>query len=113
MKCIFCSIAEKSIPAKVEYEDTEVVAFHDINPQAPTHILVIPRKHIASLRDISQAHVELMGKLLKISSELARKLGHEERGYRVVINTGPDAGQSVFHIHAHLLAGRSLGWPPG
>lgn len=113
MKCLFCAIANKEIPAKIEYEDERVVVFHDINPQAPTHLLAITRLHIESLREIGDEHTELLGHLMKVSAQVARKLGHDENGYRVVINTGAYAGQTVFHIHVHILGGRVLGWPPG
>lgn len=113
MKCLFCAITNKEIPAKIEYEDERVVVFHDINPQAPTHLLAIPRLHIESLRDVTDEHTDLLGYLLKISAQVARALGHDENGYRVVINTGSYAGQTVFHVHAHVLGGRVLSWPPG
>lgn len=112
-KCLFCRIVSGDIPAKKAYEDAEVVAFHDVNPQAPTHILVVPRKHIPSLNDLSDSDTTVIGTVMVRASTIARDLHLGDDGYRVVINTGPAAGQTVFHIHAHLLGGRSLGWPPG
>jgi histidine triad (HIT) family protein len=113
MDCIFCKIATGQIPAKLAYEDAEVVAFHDLNPQAPTHILIIPRKHIDTVNDVTEADAPLIGKLFLAAKHLASELGFADGGYRLVMNTNRDAGQSVFHIHLHLLAGRSLAWPPG
>jgi histidine triad (HIT) family protein len=113
MSCLFCQIAEKKIPAKVAYEDDQALAFHDIRPQAPVHVLVVPKKHITSLMDMTADDAELVGGLVFRARELARELGLGERGFRLVFNAGEDAGYSVFHIHLHLLGGRSLGWPPG
>jgi histidine triad (HIT) family protein len=110
--CLFCKIARKEIPADIVYEDDDVLAFRDIRPQAPVHVLVIPKRHIATLADLTQEDKDVMGHVTLVASRLARDLGVSE-GYRVVINCGKDAGQSVFHIHMHLLGGRSLGWPPG
>lgn len=109
--CLFCRIVRKEIPASVVDEDEHTVAFRDINPQAPVHILVIPKRHVASLNDASDA--TLLGRLQLKAAELARKEGLGERGYRTVLNTNADAGQTVFHIHLHLLGGRRMGWPPG
>lgn len=111
--CLFCKIVAGAIPAKLIFEDDRAVAFRDINPQAPTHALVIPRKHIASLDEASETDDALLGHLLLVAARVARAEGHAEGGYRTVINTGPDAGQSVFHVHVHVLAGRPLTWPPG
>lgn len=111
--CLFCRIASHEANAKVVYEDDDVVAFHDIRPQAPTHVLVIPRKHVQSLEHAQDADEALLGKLLLRTRAIARTLGLAEGGYRVVINTGDDAGQTVPHVHAHLVGGRSLRWPPG
>lgn len=113
MSCLFCQIADKTIPARLAYEDEQVLAFHDINPQAPVHVLVIPRKHITSLLDITAADDALVGSLVRRARELAGELGLGERGFRLVFNAGSDAGYSVFHIHLHLVGGRPLGWPPG
>jgi histidine triad (HIT) family protein len=111
--CLFCRIARGEIPAKVAYQDDDVVAFHDIDPKAPVHVLIIPREHIASINELDAAHVPAIGKLYVVARDLARELGVAEGGYRLVINTGADAGQSVAHIHLHLLGGRHLKWPPG
>lgn len=111
--CLFCRIVAGDIPAKIAYQDDDVVAFHDINPQAPLHVLVIPRKHIATINDLQADDAEVVGKLFLAAKKIAREAGYEEDGYRVVMNCGADAGQTVFHIHLHLLAGRRLTWPPG
>lgn len=111
--CLFCRIAAGEIPAQMVYEGDEIVAFRDINPQAPTHILVIPRRHIASVNDMQPGDAELVGGLYLVARELAREEGIAEKGYRLVMNTGPGAGQTVHHIHLHLLGGRPLHWPPG
>jgi histidine triad (HIT) family protein len=111
--CIFCKIVAGEIPAAKVYEDERAVAFNDINPQAPTHALVIPRAHVASLSETGEGDEALLGHLLRVAARVAREEGHAEGGYRTVINTGPDAGQTVFHIHVHVLAGRTLTWPPG
>ena len=107
--CIFCKIANKEIPSNFLYEDEYTVAFNDLNPQAPTHILVIPKKHFASLNELDDEKV--MSALFKAVQNVTKKLGIKE--YRTVINTGESAGQTVFHIHIHILAGRPLEWPPG
>lgn len=111
--CLFCKIAAKQIPAKIAFEDDELVAFHDINPGAPTHLLVIPRKHLTSLDEASADDQALLGKLLLACQRVAREQGIAQSGFRVVANTGPNAGQSVFHIHLHVLGGRAMAWPPG
>lgn len=111
--CLFCRIAAKEIPAQVVYEDELVMAFRDINPQAPVHLLLIPKEHVASAREIEAAHPLVPARLLKLAKELAEREGVAESGYRLVVNTGRDAGQAVAHLHVHLLAGRALGWPPG
>jgi histidine triad (HIT) family protein len=110
--CLFCKIAAKQIPSKVVYEDEEIFAFEDIAPQAPTHILLCPRKHFASLDEAVAEDQALLGKLQLVAAELARKRNLLE-GYRTVVNTGAGAGQSVFHLHLHLLGGRAFRWPPG
>ena len=112
-RCLFCRIANGEIPAKKVYEDSEVVAFHDINPQAPTHVLVIPRKHVPSLNDMDRNDIAAVGTALMKAGAIARDLRLDADGYRVVLNTGEAAGQTVFHIHFHLLGGRNFGWPPG
>ncbi len=111
--CLFCRIAAGEIPAKLAYEDDDVVAFHDINPQAPLHVLIIPRQHIATINDLTADNAELVGKLFLAAKKIAADAGYAENGYRVTMNCGADAGQTVFHIHLHLLAGRVLEWPPG
>ena len=109
--CLFCGIAAGETSADVVHRDEDLVAFRDINPQAPTHILVIPRKHIASVDDLATGDAELVGKLFLAAKELAAREGLD--GYRLVMYTGERAGQSVFHIHLHLLGGRAMRWPPG
>jgi histidine triad (HIT) family protein len=109
--CIFCRIASGEIPSKFVAESASCVAFRDLSPQAPVHVLVIPREHVTSLNDVQSA--TLMGDLLSLARDVAAKEGIAESGYRVVINTGSDGGQSVFHLHAHVLGGRHMGWPPG
>lgn len=111
--CLFCKISTKQIPAKVLYEDHTVMAFEDIQSQAPAHVLVIPRKHVASLRELGEQDGTLLGHLVGVLNRLAQERGVAESGYRVVVNTGPDAQQSVQHLHLHLLGGRAFGWPPG
>jgi histidine triad (HIT) family protein len=113
MSCLFCQIVEKKVPAKVAFEDDQVLAFHDIRPQAPVHVLVIPRKHITSLMDLTAGDDALVGAVVRRARELAREMGLGDRGFRLVFNAGEDAGYSVYHIHLHLLGGRALGWPPG
>jgi histidine triad (HIT) family protein len=111
--CLFCRISAGEIPAKVIYQDAEVVVFEDINPQAPLHCLVIPRKHIATLNDLTPDDAALVGAMHYRAAQIARERGHAEGGFRTVFNCNADAGQTVFHVHLHLLAGRRLGWPPG
>jgi histidine triad (HIT) family protein len=111
--CLFCRIAAGDIPAKKVHEDADVVAFHDINPQAPTHVLVIPRKHIPSLNDLTPGDAATIGTTIVRASEIARDLRLHDDGYRLVVNNGEGAGQTVFHIHVHVLGGRAFGWPPG
>jgi histidine triad (HIT) family protein len=110
-QCLFCRIVRREIPANVVAETDDCVAFRDINPQAPVHVLVVPRQHVASLNDTTDAR--LVGRLAIVAAEIARKEGVADAGYRTVINTNAGAGQTVFHIHLHLLGGRRLGWPPG
>ena len=112
MDCLFCKIVAGEIPAKTIYEDEQVVAFHDISPQAPTHVIVIPRKHITSPLDIAADDEPLLGAVVRRGRLLAEELGLDA-GFRLVFNCGEDAGYSVFHVHMHLLGGRKLGWPPG
>jgi len=112
MDCLFCKIVEKEIPAQVIYEDDKVLAFNDINPQAPTHFLVIPRKHIATLNDISDEDRELVGHMVQVAGKIAAEQGFAADGYRTVFNCNPHGGQTVYHIHLHVLGGKPLGWPP-
>lgn len=111
--CLFCGIIAKKIPAKIIYEDKDALAFEDINPQAPVHVLIIPKKHIPTSLDITHEDTLLAGHLLHIARQLAAEKGIAERGFRMVINTNADAGQTVFHMHLHLLGGRHMHWPPG
>jgi histidine triad (HIT) family protein len=110
---LFEKIAARQIPAHIAYEDGEIIAIHDINPQAPVHVLIIPKRCIPRIGDAVEDDVSLLGRLLLASREIARNLGVQESGYRLVVNHGPDAGESVPHLHVHLLAGRPLAWPPG
>ena len=112
-KCLFCKIIAGEIPGDFVHQDERCVVIRDINPQAPSHVLVIPREHLESLDDASQKDESLLGHLLRVGARVANDLGHGEDGYRTVINTGAGAGQSVFHLHVHVLAGRPLNWPPG
>lgn len=108
--CIFCKIASGQVPARVVRRSPDAVAFYDLQPQAPVHILIIPTKHVSALRDADQS---TLGRLLGFAGEVATELGLDAAGYRLVTNTGPDGGQSVFHLHFHLLGGRRMAWPPG
>lgn len=111
--CIFCKMVNKQIPAKFEYENDEVVAFNDINPQAPVHIIVIPKSHIGRVSDLDLKHRDLITNLVLVANELAKKKKIADSGYRIVMNCNEGAGQSVFHLHLHLLGGRPMNWPPG
>lgn len=111
--CIFCRIVEKKIPAQVEYENQEVIAFRDINPQAPHHLLIIPKRHIPTIADITRDDLPLVGEMVAVANHLATELGLKESGYRLVINCGESSGQAIFHLHLHLLGGRKMSWPPG
>jgi histidine triad (HIT) family protein len=111
--CAFCRIGRGEIPARVVLDTEDVLAFHDLGPQAPVHLLVIPKRHLASLAEAMDSDAGLLGKLQLAAVESARRCGMVESGFRVVINTGPAAGQSVFHLHLHVLGGRSFAWPPG
>lgn len=111
--CLFCRIASGEIPSTIVYEDDRVMAFRDINPKAPTHVLIIPRKHISTLNDLAADDDGMVGELVRRAGAIAAELGHAEAGYRTVFNCNEMAGQTVFHIHLHLLAGRPLAWPPG
>jgi histidine triad (HIT) family protein len=113
VSCLFCQIVEGKIPAKMVLQEDDVVAFHDIDPKAPTHILVVPTRHIASITDLAPGDDALIGRLVRKARDLARKHGLAQRGFRLVFNAGDDAGYSVHHIHLHLVGGRKLAWPPG
>jgi len=112
-ECIFCKIAAGELPADIYYEDDEVLAFRDVHPVAPTHLLIIPRRHIATANEFSEDDSTLIGKLSITAARIARELRVDQSGYRLVMNCNRDAGQTVFHIHLHLLAGRRFSWPPG
>ena len=111
--CLFCRLINGEVAADVLYQDARAVAIRDINPQAPVHALVIPKEHVESLDDIGQRDEALMGHLMRVASRVANEQGLAETGYRTVVNTGAGAGQSVFHLHVHVLGGRELAWPPG
>ncbi len=111
--CIFCKIANGELGTDLIYEDEQVVAFRDLNPQAPIHVLVIPRRHVATLNDLDAADSDLIGRMYLAARSLAVREGIAERGYRTLINCNAEAGQTVFHLHLHLLGGRPMGWPPG
>jgi histidine triad (HIT) family protein len=111
--CIFCKIVNKKIPTDTVLEDKKILAFRDINPQAPVHILIIPKEHYPSLNEIPDDQKELLGWILLKARQIAKKMGIAEKGYRIVLNTGRDSGQDVHHIHFHLLGGRRMTWPPG
>lgn len=113
MSCIFCGIARGEIPAKMVYQDEQLVAIEDLNPAAPLHLLLIPRKHIVNTLDLQPEDDVLIGHVHRVAAMIARERGVAESGFRIVTNNNADAGQSVFHIHFHMLAGRCLAWPPG
>ena len=113
MNCLFCRIVAGEVPADIVHQDERCVAFRDINPQAPVHVLVIPRDHTESLDEATQRDEALLGHLLRVAARVANEQGLSESGYRTIINTGAGAGQSVFHLHVHVLGGRPLNWPPG
>ena len=111
--CIFCKIANKEMPARIVHDDGRMIAFEDVNPQAPVHCVIIPKAHIERLSDVTAAEAPLVGEMALVASKIAAEKGIAESGYRIVINCNKDAGQAVFHIHMHLLGGRHLSWPPG
>jgi len=111
--CLFCKIAAGAIPADIVHQDDQVVAFRDVAPKAPTHVLLIPRQHIPSVAELSGVDSEMLGRLFSVAAQVARDAGLTKSGYRMVTNSGAGAGQSVFHLHFHLLGGRSMSWPPG
>lgn len=110
---VFEKIIARQVPARIEYEDDQVLAFHDIAPQAPIHVLVVPKKHMARISEVQEQDGALLGHLLLVAARVAAKLGLKESGYRLVINNGPHGGESVPHLHCHILGGRQLHWPPG
>ena len=109
MGCIFCKIVEGELPAKVVYEDDKIMAFHDINPQAPVHVLIIPKEHVPTLNDLEEKHKELLGHIFLVIKKLAKEMGIDESGYRVLVNCNRDGGQEIYHLHFHLLGGKPLG----
>jgi histidine triad (HIT) family protein len=111
--CVFCKIVKREIPARLVYEDDRMIAIDDVNPQAPMHVLVIPKAHIATLNDLSGEHDALVGEMTRRAAAIARERGYADRGFRTLFNTNREAGQTVFHIHLHALAGRTMSWPPG
>lgn len=113
MSCLFCNIIKKQIPAEIVFDDTEIMAFNDINPQAPTHVLIIPKQHIATINDTHNDNTHLLGKMLLTAKQLAKKMYLDQAGYRLVFNVNEGGGQAVYHIHLHLLGGRQMLWPPG
>jgi len=113
MSCLFCRIIVGEIPSSKVFEDADLFAFNDINPQAPLHVLIVPKKHIATTNDLTAEDEALVGKLVRRAAAIAHEKGFDQRGYRTLLNCNAEAGQTVFHVHLHLLAGRHLGWPPG
>ncbi|GHB00248.1 histidine triad nucleotide-binding protein [Modicisalibacter luteus] len=113
MDCLFCKMVDREIEPDIVYEDEQVLAFNDIDPKAPTHILIVPKKHIATLNDIEEVDLALIGRLQFTAAKLAKQLGFADNGYRVVMNCNEDGGQSVYHIHMHLMGGRHFTWPAG
>lgn len=111
--CLFCRIIERAVPSKIIYEDDQALAFEDINPQAPIHALVIPKRHVESIQEVRSTETSLLGHLLLTCTRIAQEKGIAASGYRIVTNTGRDAGQSIFHLHFHVLGGRPMAWPPG
>ena len=111
--CLFCRIAAREIPAEIVHESDTVVAFRDVNPQAPTHVLLIPKEHVEGIDHVEPKHAAMLADIVQAAAHLAKADGIHESGWRLVANVGPDAGQSVFHLHFHLLGGRSMAWPPG
>jgi histidine triad (HIT) family protein len=113
MDCLFCKIIAREIPGSIVYEDDRVIAFNDIRPQAPTHVLVVPKRHIESLNELQPGDDQIVGELVRRAAAIAKERGVSASGFRTVLNTNRDGGQTVFHIHVHLLGGRSMQWPPG
>jgi histidine triad (HIT) family protein len=112
-ECLFCKIFAREIPAKEVFRDEEIVAFDDIRPVAPTHVLVIPKEHIHGVHDLTPAHARMLGRMVEVANHIADERKIDRDGYRLVFNQGPQAGQTVYHLHVHLLGGRAMGWPPG
>ena len=113
VECLFCKIVAKEIPASLVFEDDQLLAFNDINPQGPTHVLIVPKRHVATLNDLSASDDAIVGEMVRRAAAFANERGISVGGFRTVFNTNRDAGQTVFHIHLHLIGGRSLAWPPG
>jgi histidine triad (HIT) family protein len=113
MSCLFCKIIGREIPGAIVYEDDRILAFEDINPQAPTHVLVVPKRHVATLNDLVDSDDQLIGEIVRRAAAIAKERGLASGGYRTVFNTNREAGQTVFHVHLHLLGGRAFDWPPG
>ena len=113
MDCLFCKIAQNQIPARLLFEDPELLAFDDINPQAPNHVLIIPKKHISTINDADSQDEQLLGRMVLAAKNLAKQLNMSDEGYRLVFNVNQGGGQAVYHIHLHLLGGRQMTWPPG
>ncbi|KTD28729.1 histidine triad nucleotide-binding protein [Legionella israelensis] len=113
MNCLFCKIASGDVEAEKVFEDAELVVFHDIKPQAPTHLLIIPKQHIETINDTDSKHEQLLGRMILTAKKAARELGFSDKGYRLVFNVNSGGGQEVYHIHLHLLGGRQMTWPPG
>ena len=111
--CLFCKIFKGEIPAKEVFRDEQIVAFEDIRPVAPTHVLVIPKEHIPSVQDVTASHAPMLARMIEVANRVAEERKIDREGYRLVFNKGPHAGQSVYHLHLHLLGGRAMGWPPG
>ena len=111
--CLFCKIIKREIPGSIVYEDDRVLAFNDINPQAPTHVLIVPKRHIETLNDLQPGDDQIVGELVRRAAAIAKERGHSADGFRTVFNTNRGAGQTVWHIHLHLIGGRTMGWPPG
>lgn len=112
-ECLFCKMIAGEIPVKLVYQDEDLFVIEDINPQAPLHVLIIPKTHVATLNDLASEHDALVGSMFRRAAAVAKERGYADRGFRTIFNTNREAGQSVFHIHLHLLAGRALNWPPG
>ena len=113
VECLFCKIVAKEIPASLVFEDDQLLAFNDINPQGPTHVLIVPKRHLATLNDLAKDDDEIVGAMVRRAAAIAKDRGIQVGGFRTVFNTNRDAGQTVFHIHLHLIGGRGLAWPPG